>query len=153
ITENENALGRMSSQSQLAAVEKAVDRLRMTPISQAATVSAEATNPASHRENEAMARRRFQKPTPFQEGNFWWLRVWDTSKTGSRKRQRIKLANADMPVREVQKIVEEKLRPMNQGLGLTGSAMALTNFMEDTYIPRYLRTAAAGHASHLSSST
>ena len=53
-----------------------------------------------------MARRRFQKPTPFQEGNFWWLRVWDTSKTGSRKRQRIKLANADMPVREVQKIVD-----------------------------------------------
>ncbi|MCU1271013.1 MAG: phage integrase [Acidobacteriaceae bacterium] len=117
------------------------------------TIRAEATNPASHRENEAMARRRFQQPTPFKEGNFWWLRVWDTSKTGSRKRQRIKLANADMAVREVQKIVDERLRPMNQGLGLTGSAMSLSDFMEDCYIPRYLRSAAPGRAAELSSST
>jgi integrase len=119
-----------------------------------ARISAEATRPASHRENEAMARRRFQKPTPFQEGNFWWLRVWDTSKTGSRKRQRIKLAKADMPFREVEKIVDEKLRPMNQGLGLTGSAMSLSDFMDDTYIPRYLpKKVAPGRPAHLSSST
>jgi len=85
-----------------------------------------------------MARRRFQSPTPFKEGQFWWLRVWDTSPTGSRKRQRIKLAKADMAVREVQKIVEEKLRPMNQGMALTGSAMSFSDFMTDTYIPTYL---------------
>jgi integrase len=85
-----------------------------------------------------MARRRFQSPTPFKEGQFWWLRVWDTNQTGSRKRQRIKLAKADMAVREVQKIADEKLRPMNQGLGLTGSAMSLSDFMTDTYIPDHL---------------
>jgi integrase len=108
---------------------------------------AEATNPASHRGDfEAMARRRFQSPKPFREGQFWWLLIWDTSETGSRKRQRIKLARANMPVREVQKIVEEKLRPMNQGLALTGSAMSFSDFMTDTYMPDHLLP-------HLSSST
>jgi integrase len=95
--------------------------------------------PASHRgECEKMARRRFQQPKPFQEGQFWWLRVWDTNPTGSRKRQRIKLAPADMPAREVQKVAEEKLRPVNQGLVLTGSAMNLNDFVTNTYIPTYL---------------
>jgi len=100
-------------------------------------IRSEATNPASHRGFEAMARRRFQKPTPFKEGQFWWLLKWDSNETGSRKRQRIKLANADMPFREVQKIAEEKLRPVNQGLALTGSAMKLSDFMNDTYTPTY----------------
>ena len=88
---------------------------------------------------EAMARRRrFQSPKPFREGQFWWLRVWDTNLAGSRKRQRIKLAPADMSVREVQKIAEEKLRPVNQGLALTGSAMNFHEFVISTYIPTYL---------------
>ena len=43
-----------------------------------------------------------------------------------------------MTVREVQKIVEERLRPMNQGLGLVGSAMSFRDFMTGTYIPTYL---------------
>ncbi len=85
-----------------------------------------------------MARRRFQSPQPFKEGQFWWLRVWDTNLAGSRKRQRIKLAPADMPLREVQKIAEEKLRPVNQGLILTGSAMNFNEFVTNTYIPTYL---------------
>jgi len=93
---------------------------------------------ASHRGFEAMARRRFQSPKPFKEGRFWWLFVWDTSVTGSRKRQRIKLANADLAVREVQKIAEEKLRPLNQGLALAGSAMLLSDFVTDIYIQTYL---------------
>src|ERR1022692_4274911 len=97
----------------------------------------EATHPTSHQEYEAMARRRRQSPKPFKEGQFWWLLIWDQSKTGSRKRQRVKLARADMAVREVQKIADEKLRPMNQGLGLTGSAMAFSDFMDDNYTPRY----------------
>src|SRR5580700_5664396 len=50
-----------------------------------ATVAHEAT-PASH-QGDQMAKRRFQSPKPFKEGNFWWLRVWDTNQTGSRKRQ------------------------------------------------------------------
>jgi len=85
-----------------------------------------------------MARRRFQSPQPFKEGQFWWLRVWDINLAGSRKRQRIKLAPADMPLREVQKIAEEKLRPVNQGLILTGSAMNFSEFVTNTYIPTYL---------------
>lgn len=86
----------------------------------------------------AMARRRFQSPKPFREGHFWWLRVWDTNLAGSRKRQRIKLAPADMPVREAQKIANEKLWPLNQGLALTGSAMNFGEFVTSTYIPTYL---------------
>jgi integrase len=85
-----------------------------------------------------MARRRFQSPKPFKEGQFWWLRVWDTNLAGSRKRQRIKLALANVPMREVQKIAEEKLRPVNQGLILTGSAMKFGDFVTNTYIPTYL---------------
>lgn len=85
-----------------------------------------------------MARRRFQSPKPFKEGQFWWLRVWDTNLAGSRKRQRIKLAPAGMPLREVQKVAEEKLRPVNQGLILTGSAMNFDDFVTGTYIPTYL---------------
>lgn len=85
-----------------------------------------------------MARRRFQSPKPFKEGQFWWLRVWDTNLAGSRKRQRIKLALADMPLREVQKIAEEKLRPVNQGLVLTGSAMNFADFVTGTYNQTYL---------------
>lgn len=58
-----------------------------------------------------------------------------------------------MAVREVQKIVDEKLRPMNHGLGLTGSAMRFSDFMDDNYIPSYLREAPAGQPADLSSST
>jgi|SRR6266700_7495294 len=101
-------------------------------------VPAEAAFPPASHLGELMARRRFQSPKPFQEGQFWWLRVWDTNPAGSRKRQRIKLAPADMPMREVQKIAEEKLRPVNQGLALTGSAMNFGEFVTSTYIPTYL---------------
>lgn len=117
-------------------------------------IHSEATNPASHRGFEAMARRRFQSPKPFKEGQFWWLLIWDSSTTGSRKRQRIKLANADMAVREVQKIAEEKLRPMNQGLALTGSAMKFTDFMSDiyslTYLPLLSKSTQDSYSAHIS---
>ena len=43
-----------------------------------------------------------------------------------------------MPAREVQKIADEKLRPMNLGLVLTGSAMTLNDFLTNNYIPTYL---------------
>jgi hypothetical protein len=54
---------------------------------------------------------------------------------GSRKRQ---LAPADMPVREVQKIAKDKLRPVNQELALTGSVLHFSEFMISTYVPTYL---------------
>jgi integrase len=100
-----------------------------------------------------MARRRYQQPKPFKEGNYWWLRVWDTSPTGSRKRQRIRLADADVAFREAQKIAEEKLVPMNQGFELSGSAMRLTDFMLSVYIPRYLQDPPPGHPAKLASTT
>ncbi len=102
-------------------------------------VAAEANSAGKLRGDfEAMARRRFQNPKPFKEGQFWWLRVWNPSPTGSRERQRIKLARVDMPAREAKKIAEDILRPMNQGLELTGSAMKLCDFVTGTYIPTYL---------------
>ena len=114
----------------------------------------EATHPTSHRGYEAMARRRFQDPKPFKEGKFWWLLKWDSTETGSRKRQRVKLAKADMAVREVQKIADDILRPMNQGLALTGSAMSFSDFMDETYIPRFLpKEVLPGRSAELSSST
>ena len=60
---------------------------------------------------EKMARRRHQKPVPFREGNFWYLRFWDAGLAGNRKRKRIRLAPATMSAREVAKIAEENWLP------------------------------------------
>ena len=101
-----------------------------------------------------MARRRFQKPTPFKEGNYWWLLIRDSSATGSRKRKREKLGDSDLTFREAQKIADEKLRPMNEGLGLTGSAMKLVDFMHGTYMPKFLpEKVKPGCSTFLASST
>ena len=80
-----------------------------------------------------MARRRFQNPTPFREGKFWYLRLWDAGLAGNRKRQRIKLAPANMPMREVQKIAEEKLLPVNCGLVTATSAINFKSYVETAY--------------------
>ena len=83
---------------------------------------------------ESLARRRFQNPKPRKEGNFWYLRIWDVGLGGNRKRQRIRLAPASVPLREVQKIVAEKLRPVNQGLVTATSAINFTTFVQNEYI-------------------
>jgi integrase len=98
-------------------------------------------NSAGHSrgELETMARRRFQDPVPKREGNFWYLLCWqDAFVEGvqARKRQRIKLAPATVPEREVRKIAAEILRPVNQGL--IGSAVNFKEYMESTYIPTEL---------------
>jgi len=82
-----------------------------------AIVAAEANSGKPSRGYEAMARRRFQSPQPFKEGQFWWLRVWDTNQAGNRKRQRIKLAPAPMPVREVAKDRRRKAPARQPRLG------------------------------------
>jgi integrase len=87
---------------------------------------------------ESMARRRFQSPEPKREGKWWYLLYWhDEFQQGRRvrKRIRVKLAPATMPLREVQKIAAEKLRPMNQGLIPLGSATSFEDYVESTYIP------------------
>ncbi len=87
---------------------------------------------------QRMARRRFQHPKPFREGKWWWMLVWEDIFSGgklSRRKKRVKLAPADMPAREVAKIADEQLRPINQGLQSIGSATNFKVFVEETYIP------------------
>ena len=52
-----------------------------------------------------------------------------------RTRERIRLAPATMGVREVQKIADEHLRPLNQGLETIGSATNFRSYVENTYRP------------------
>ena len=84
-----------------------------------------------------MAKRRYQDPKPKREGNFWWIRIWtDQIVNGvrTRTRQRIKLAPASMPEREVRKIAAQTvLQPINQGLLTVGSAVTFSDFVENTY--------------------
>src|SRR5271166_4061426 len=87
---------------------------------------------------QRMARRRFQHPKPFREGSWWWMLVWDDVFSGgklSRRKKRVKLAPADMSAREVSKVADEYLRPINQGLQAIGSATNFTTYVNETYIP------------------
>ena len=84
-----------------------------------------------------MQKRRHQQPKPKREGNFWYIRIWQDSFVGlarTRKRQRIKLAPASMPLREVMKIADEVLRPINQGLISIGSAVNFGEYVDREYI-------------------
>ena len=85
-----------------------------------------------------MARRRFQKPKPFREGAWWWIFVRKDvfiESRPSRRKERVKLAPATMSEREVRKVADEYLRPMNQGLQSIGSATSFANYVNETYIP------------------
>ena len=83
-----------------------------------AIVSAEAKHPAPLRGDfSAMARRRFQNPKPFREGNWWWINPWqDQFKEGriERKRKRMKVCPAEMPEREARKMAMRALREATQ---------------------------------------
>jgi integrase len=97
--------------------------------------------PASRGDFEAMAKRRFQDPRPKREGKFWYLLHWqDSFNKGvlTRKRQRVKLAPATMPEREVKKIAADILRPMNQGLISAGSATSFSQYVDNEYMPSTL---------------
>jgi integrase len=111
---------------------------RQAPNSDTVLLEANTCAPFSLEERERMARRRFQKPTPKIEGNFWYLHVWQNTPGVQRKRERIKLAPASTPEREVLKIAEERLRPLNRGLIAFGSAVNFMAYVEDTYIPTEL---------------
>lgn len=95
----------------------------------------------SRGEFEEMARRRFQDPQPKREGKWWYLRVWEDvfiDGARTRRRQRIKLARASTPEREVKKIAAEMLRPINQGLITVGAAVNFNEYVDTTYIPTVL---------------
>ena len=92
-----------------------------------------------------MARRRFQAPTPFRRGAWWYLQYWrDDFSNGKvqRKKAWAKLAPASVPDREVKKIAAELLRPLNQGLESIGSATNFTRFVDGNYIPLVMPTKA-----------
>ena len=87
---------------------------------------------------EAMAKRRHQDPKPKREGNFWYIRIWEDSFAGgvpTRRGKRVKLAPASMNQREVMKIADEVLRPINQGLITIGSAVNFGDYVQREYIP------------------
>jgi integrase len=113
----------------------AAERVATPP--QRAIVSSEANSVLPLKGDfERMAKRRFQNPRPFREGNWWWINVWqDEFSQGrtTRKRKRKKVAPATVNEREVRKIAAEILRPLNQGLESIGSAMTFGAYFEGTY--------------------
>src|SRR2546426_296935 len=113
----------------------------VTDAKRRAIVLAEASSGRPSEDFQKMARRRFQNPDPKREGKWWYLRLWQDVFVGhvsTRRRQRIKLAPASMPEREVKKIAAEMLRPMNQGLITIGSAVNFEEYVDSTYIPTVL---------------
>jgi hypothetical protein len=83
-----------------------------------------------------MTRRRYQHPTPRRRGDWWELRYWQDEFVGGkhrRRRKRVRLAPATMTEREVQKIADEHLRPLNQGLETIGSATNFRTYVRETY--------------------
>src|SRR5580658_11140700 len=75
-------------------------------------------------DQESMARRRYQKPTPRKEGQQWVMYYWDDDFVEGerrRKKKRQVLGPASMGEREAEKIRDEVLRPLNQGLVKIGS--------------------------------
>src|SRR5215469_1008780 len=111
----------------------------LTPTAGNATVPSEASpSLALEGDFERVARRRYQHPKPFREGNYWWIKlrtdVFVAGKLG-RKQKRLKLAPANTKEREVLKIVDEYLRPINQNLESIGSATNFTTYVNETYIP------------------
>jgi integrase len=92
-----------------------------------------------------MARRRYQKPKPRIEGRQWVLYYWDDEFVDGerrRKKKRHVLGPAKMGEREAEKIRDEFLRPLNQGLVNVGSATKLNDYVESVYKPVVLPTLA-----------
>jgi integrase len=92
-----------------------------------------------------MARRRYQKPSPRKEGQQWVLYYWDDEFSNgerSRKKKRHVLGPASMPEREAEKVRDEFLRPLNQGLVTIGSATKFGDYVQSVYQPVILPTMA-----------
>ena len=85
---------------------------------------------------ERMARRRFPNPKPTRRGSWWYMQVRrDVFVDGKliHKNTRVKLAPASKLEREVLKIAQEHLAPINQGLETIGSATNFTHYVQNTY--------------------
>ena len=85
---------------------------------------------------DSMARRRYQKPAPRKEGRQWVLYYWgDEFVDGERRRRKRRhvLGPSTMGVREAEKVRDEFLRPLNQGLVPIGSATIFQDYVEQVY--------------------
>lgn len=92
-----------------------------------------------------MARRRYQKPAPRKEGQQWVIYFWDDDFVNGerrRKKKRHVLGPASMGAREAERIRDEVLRPLNQGLVKLGSATKFADYVETVYQPVVLPTLA-----------
>jgi len=89
-------------------------------------------------EMERMARRRHQNPEPKKHGNHWTIVVWkDDFQHGKpqRRQVRVRLAPLDTKWRDVLRLRDEYLRPLNQGIISIGSATNFRKYVEQTYKP------------------
>ena len=92
-----------------------------------------------------MARKRYQKPSPRIEGKQWVLYYWDDEFSEGerrRKKRRHVLGPSTLKQREAEKIRDEVLRPINQGLVTIGSATKFEDFVETVYKPVVMPTMA-----------
>ena len=92
-----------------------------------------------------MARRRYQKPKPRPEGRQWVIYYWDDEFNNGerrRKKKRHVLGPRAMGEREAEKVRDEFLRPLNQGLVNIGSATKFEDYVESVYKPVTLPTLA-----------
>jgi len=88
-----------------------------------------------------MARRRYQNPTPFREGYWWYIRVWqDAFEKGKpvRKLKRIKLGESTIGERKIKKLAADIVRPFNQGLIKVGATANFAEYVKDVYLPTEL---------------
>src|ERR1700730_179691 len=95
--------------------------------------------------HESMARRRYQKPAPRKEGRQWVIYYWDDEFVGEERRRRKKryvLGPATMGEREAEKVRDEFLRPLNQGLVNIGSTTKFEDYVDSVYKPVVLPTKA-----------
>ena len=92
-----------------------------------------------------MARRRYQKPAPRTEGRQWVIYYWDDEFVDGKRRRKKKrqvLGPASLGEREAEKIRDELLRPLNQGLVTIGSATKFGDYVDSVYKPVVLPTMA-----------
>lgn len=86
---------------------------------------------------EAMAKRRFQAPTPKKRGAWWEIQIRrDDVLEGKhvRTKTRVRIAPAEMGEREARKVAAEYLRPTNHDVHTFGSATNFREFVADIFL-------------------
>jgi integrase len=89
-------------------------------------------------ERESVALRRYQKPEPKKHGKHWTIIVTeDYLQDGrpQRRQKRVRLAPLETKWRQVLRLRDEYVKPLNQGMLAWGSATDFKTFVQQTYIP------------------